>query len=420
MPPKVIFHIDMNSYFASCEQQANPALRGKPVGVCEHLGGIIIAPSIQAKALGVKTAMPVWDARKLCPGIILVPTDPQKYRATTEKFLKVLYTYTERIEKYSIDEAFLDMTENFPKNPDPWQDAARVAVEIKAKILRACGECITCSVGIADNKLLAKIGSDLQKPDGLTVIRPDEKHLLYDRLKLTDIPGIARRTERSLNSLGIHTLKDLRDFPYDRLIGHFGIMGHHLYCAGQLKGSWGEGSFGGERGEVIKSMGHAYTMPARTSNPDVVFSVLCKLSEMVGRRLRVAGRSGLNVHCVVGDFSQQVNVGHQVHDGMEIFLEAAKMFERHLASLPRGNAQIFRYVGVTVSGLKPDSGQVPLFDREQRAAKLVNSLDKINDKYGDFTVSRVPAWKARSIIRDSIGFGRMKEFKVSFKNAKER
>jgi DNA polymerase-4 len=299
-----------------------------------------------------------------------------------------------------------------------------VAREIKAKIFKKCGECIKCSVGIADNKLLAKIGSDLQKPDGLTVIRPQDKDSLYDRLKLTDIPGIARRTEGSLNSLGIFTLRELRDYPYDRLVAHFGIMGHHLHCAGQLRGSWGEGSFGGERAEVIKSMGHAYTMPARTSDPDVVVSVLCKLSEMVGRRLRLAGLSGTNVHCTVGKFSQQVKVGHQLNDGREIFLEAVKMFEGYLASAgARGESargEIFRYVGVTVSGLQHDSGQAPLFERERRAAHLVASLDKINDKYGDFTVSRVPAWKARSIIRDSIGFGRMKEFRLNFKNAKER
>src|SRR5438105_1584957 len=107
---RIIFHIDMNSYFASCEQQANPLLRGKPVGVCEHLGGIIIAPSVEAKKFGVKTAMPVWEARKLCPQIILLPTDPDKYRETTRRFLSVLYEYSEDLERYSIDEAFMDMT----------------------------------------------------------------------------------------------------------------------------------------------------------------------------------------------------------------------------------------------------------------------------------------------------------------------
>src|ERR1700690_1215441 len=131
---KIIFHIDMNSYFATCEQQANPFLRGKPIGVCEHLGGIIIAASIEAKKLGIKTGTPVWEAKKIYPKIILMYTDPQKYRATTDRFLKILYTYTEQIEKYSIDEAFMDMTADFKNEKEPWHKAEQIAREIKIKI----------------------------------------------------------------------------------------------------------------------------------------------------------------------------------------------------------------------------------------------------------------------------------------------
>ena len=421
MPQQIIFHIDMNSYFASCEQQANPFLRGKPIGVCEHLGGIVIAPSIEAKRSGVKTAMPVWDAKALCPKIILLSTDPEKYRATTARFLKVFYAYTEKIEKYSIDEAFLDMTENFTKSQDPWADAAKVAQEIKDGVRRACGEWIRCSVGIADSKFLAKIGSDLQKPDGLTVIRPEDKHTLYDRLNLTDVPGIARRTEANLNALGIRTLADLRDYPYAKLVARFGTMGHHLHKMGQLEGSWSEGSFGGddEDGSSIKSMGHAYTLPRATADQGLVLSVMYRLSEMVGRRLRASGLAGTNVHCVVSQtggasggrefFSKQAKLGRQIDDGRDIFVEAAKLFE----SCPAG--QQFKLVGVTVSGLQPASGQRALFDADGKSSRLVQYLDKINDKYGDFTVSRAQAWEARSVIRDSVGFGRMKEFKVRFK-----
>src|SRR6185436_7054863 len=152
--------------FASVEQQDNPAWRGQPVGVCEHLGGIIIAASIEAKQWGIKTGTPVWEARKLYPKIILTPTHPDRYRFYTARFLKVFGDYTNDVEKYSIDEAFIDATKacNIVRpdgqggyiKVDPWVEAARIAREIKTRMKREVGDWLTCSVGIGDNKLLAK------------------------------------------------------------------------------------------------------------------------------------------------------------------------------------------------------------------------------------------------------------------------
>ena len=415
---KIIFHIDMNSYFASCEQQANPHLRGKPVGVCEHLGGIIIAPSIEAKKFGIKTAMPVWEAKKLYPKIILLYTDPEKYRATTGRFLNILYSYNEAIEKYSIDEAFMDLTDNFKNEFDPWAAAEQTAKEIKAKIKLHCGEWIRCSIGIGQNKLIAKIGSDLQKPDGLTLVRPEAQELLYDRLKLTDIPGIGRRMEAHLNAIGVKTLRQLRDYPAQNLYAHFGIMGYHLHKIGQLQASWYENDFGGESDEQeIKSMGHAYTLPQNTSDKKIALQVLYKLSEMVGRRLREAGLCGCIVHFILnaknGEYlSKQHKLNFYIDEGREIFLEAAKIFDSY--DFPK----TFRLIGVTVAGLKPKVAQGSLFEQDRRRNKLTEYLDKINDRYGEFTISRIPAWQARNVIRDSIGFGRMREFKVKYKKGK--
>jgi DNA polymerase IV len=414
---RVIFHIDMNSYFATCEQQANPHLRGKPVGICEHLGGIIIAASIEAKKLGIKTGTPVWEAKKIYPKIVLMPTDPEKYREITRRFLEIFYTYTEAVEKYSIDEAFLDMSMDFRNEKDPWQKAEEVALEIKRKISKEAGSWIKCSVGIAEDKFLAKIASDLQKPDGLTVVRPEQKAELYDKLSLTDLPGIARRTEKALNLLGIKTLKDLRDYPESKLVSHFGIRGHHLYKMGQLQGSWKE-ELSGEEEEISKSMGHAYTMPKITADRKIALQVMYKLSEMVGKRLRESNLMG-NIVCFVTTdrkgqyFSKRRILPQYVFEGKEIFTEAAALFEKHVPASGQ-----FKLVGVTVSGLAPLVEQQSLFKTEQRKGGLVKSLDEINDKYGDFTISRVPAWQARNIIRDSIGFGRMKEFKVKFKASK--
>lgn len=423
----VIAHIDMNSYFASVAQQDNPQWRGLPVGVCEHLGGIIIAPSVEAKQWGIKTAMPVWEAKKLYPKIILIKTSPDRYRYYTARFLKVFEDYTDRIEKYSIDEAFLDLTKacnirvfrngKWVKE-DPWQEAQRIAKEIKARMVFEVGDWIRCSVGVGYSKLVAKIASDLQKPDGLVVVRPEDKDALYERLVLTDIPGIGRRMEKRLNALGIKTLTQLRDYPEIKLVTHFGIQGYHLHSMGQLEGSWKEAFDEEVTAAPIKSIGHMYTVPVEYRKAGVFHPVLYKLCEMVGARLRVNGLMGNTVHAFVY-VPEQDSVGkdHKLNfylqDGRDIYLEAVAAL-RSAFDLAKIEKQIY-LIGVTVSGLVPYQPQASLFDRlHERRERLVKALDKINNKYDDFTVARVPAFLARDIIRDSVGFGRMKEFKTTF------
>ena len=423
----VIAHIDMNSYFATVEQQDNPAWRGKPVGVCEHLGGIIIAPSVEAKRWGIKTAMPVWEAKRLYPKIILTKTHPERYRYYTSKFLKVFGDYTDRIEKYSIDEAFLDLTLacniRAPRNGklvriDPWEEAQVIAKEIKRRITTEVGDWIRCSVGIGYSKLIAKIASDLQKPDGLVVVRPEDKAALYNRLKLTDVPGIGYRMKRNLGELGIKTLADLRDYPVTKLVTHFGIQGYHLHSMGQLEGSWKEGFGDDVIAEPLKSIGHMYTIPMEFRKQKVLKPVLYKLCEMVGARLRVNGLMGDTVHVYVNDpervsAGKGARIGYHVQDGRDIYFECVSLLERTDVSLETLDEQSY-FVGVTVAGLVPYVPQDSLFQKNQRSGRVVAALDTINQKYNDFTIARVPAFLARDIIRDSVGFGRMKEFKTTW------
>lgn len=422
----IIAHIDMNSYFASCEQQDNPAWRGKPIGVCEHLGGIIIAPSVEAKRWGIKTGTPVWEARKLYPKIILTKTNPDRYRFYTARFLKVFADYTDRIEKYSIDEAFLDLTlscnirgfkDGILQQLDPWEEARRIAKDIKQRITNEVGDWIRCSVGISYSKLVAKIASDLQKPDGLVVVRPQDKDSLYERLVLTDIPGIGNRQEKNLNRLGITTLKELRDYPLTKLVTHFGIGGYHLHSMGQLEGSWKE-SFGEDVvASPMKSMGHMYTVPIEYRKQKILRPVLYKLSEMVAARLRANELMGNQIHAHAYNGAEVhagrgAKIGYYVQDGRDIYLEALALL-RATASLQELENQTY-FVGVTVAGLKSYTPQASLFEDVPRRERLVTALDKINQKYEDFTVARVPAFLARDIIRDSVGFGRMKEFKTTY------
>jgi DNA polymerase IV len=423
----IIVHIDMNSYFASCEQQDNLAWRGKPLGVCEHLGGIIIAPSVEAKKWGIKTAMPVWEARKRYPKIILTKTNPDRYRFYTARFLKVFADYTDKIEKYSIDEAFLDLTKacniRVPSAKglvavDPWQEAERIIKEIKLRMKTEVGDWIRCSAGISYSKLMAKIASDLQKPDGLVIVRPEDKPKMYQRLQLTDIPGIGYRMERNLGQLGIETLANLRDYPLEKLVTHFGIQGYHLHSMGQLEGSWKE-NFDNEADSNMKSIGHMYTIPQEfRKQKHVLQSVLYKLSEMVAVRLRVNELSGDTIYVHVNDperisASGGRKIGYFTQDGREIFLESKQLLKNSGVDFSELERQVY-FIGVTVSGLKPLTVQPSLFEQSNRRQRLLSSLDKINSKYDDFTITHVPAFLARDVIRDSVGFGRMKEFKTTF------
>lgn len=448
----VIMHMDMNSYFASVEQQDNPQWRGQPVGVCEHLGGIIIGASVEAKKWGITTGTPVWEAKKLYPKIILTQTHADRYRFYTRRFLKVVGDYTGAVEKYSIDECFLDLTKvcNIRnthsslqhKNqmeegtPLPFVEAVSIAREIKRRFKIEVGDWLRCSIGIADNKVLAKIGSDMKKPDGLVAIKSDKlpsfakasavrkvtsgklgagdkslliltKDDLYHQLKLTDVPGIGHRQEKNLNELGIKTLADLRDFPKSHLISRFGnIMGQHIYHLGQLEGAWKAAV---EQDDEIKSMGHMYTLPQEFRKPEFFVPVLYKLCEMVGRRLRRKGLMGNIVHFYYHDknyegFGKSLKLGYFLQDGRGIFLECLRVFEGL-----RKKPDQFKLIGVTVAGLCPYVHQLSLFGDVERERKTVAALDEINNKYGEFTILRAQMMPAGKVFRDSVGFGRVKE-----------
>lgn len=429
---KIILHIDMNSYFASVEQQANPHLRGRPVGVCEHLGGIIIAPSVEAKRLGIKLGTPVWEARKIYPKIILLPVDPDKYRMVTAKFLRILGDYTDQVEKASIDEAFVDLTDCC-RNYD---EALLLGLQIKQRLRQEVGEWVSCSIGIGPNKLIAKIAADLDGGmigdidpvrnlmptasavpnserlsngvDRICIVRPEEVMHLYERLQLTDIPGIAHRLEAALHKLGIFTLKQLASYPLANLLNRFGISGYFLH---QMANFEDTAEIVTPDVEEIKSIGHSYTLPRPISDLKDIKKLMFKLAEKVGRRLRRQGASGNVIHYFHSDkrydsFSRQHKIGELIDDGKVIYDAAWRIMS---VTLPLQFP--IKIMGVTVSGLRFDSPLVPLFPEYQKPAYLTRAMDLINDKYGEFTIRRGRlAEIAEEWAKDTVGFGRMKEF----------
>ncbi len=402
---RIILHIDMNSYFASVEQQANPFLRGKPIGITgKHPtvapGGamagrqersIVATASIEAKRLGVKTAMSTWEAKKVCPSIILWNGDPQKYSDIMHRFNAIYKSFTPNVEPFSVDESFLDITEE----AEDYFGAICMAHMIRTRLHDELGERITASIGIAPNKLIAKLASGHMKPNGLTVTRPQDVLALLDECELEDLCGIGPRIHERLVTLGINTFKQLREFPLEDLKNEF-----HTYGAWLHEAAWGRDQTGvrspvsgfsrsqtfsikPETGDLtpdVKSYGHSYTLPENTSDIGVLKRYLFGLADKVGWRMRrdgvVAGRVTAFVR--FGDFGshgEQRTFQEPTADGMRLFQVAWKILE------PIGLEDV-RLVGLSASMLSRDPSQQSLFKKERNMVSVLSALDELQSRYG--------------------------------------
>ncbi|MBI2021801.1 DNA polymerase IV [Candidatus Daviesbacteria bacterium] len=415
---KTIFHIDFNSYFATVEQQANPRLRGKPIGVT---GGdrmertVLGAASVEAKRYGVKTGMRIPEALKLCPNLILVRGDSDKYLATTQKFLNILKDYSPFLEVFSIDECFLELPIR-TRDPvkEPLKNLLDIAQRIKERIKNEIGEWITCSIGISYNKLIAKLAGSLYKPDGLVVIEDEQAAMMIlDQIELDEVCGIGGRIKKRLNNMGIFDFKQLRRVPLDLLLTSFKSYGQVLYdMASGIDHSQITPFY--ERAEV-KSVGHRYTIDTDSDEPVEIKQVLLKICELIGRRLRAKKLVGKTVVCYyraafqfstpdvssystpgVGIFQgggMQVTIPY-TNDGLEIFKAAWKIF------LSIWDQKPIRMIGATLSNLKGEKPQnLSLLEDELRREKIIKALDRINNKYGEFTLQRAALLGSQKVYR---------------------
>ncbi len=214
----------MDAFYASIEQRDNPALRGKPVAVGgDWRRGVVAAASYEARKFGVRSAMPSVTARKKCPSLIFVKPRFNLYKEVSQQIRDIFFEYTDLVEPLSLDEAFLDVTENRKNIPL----ATDIAKEIKQKIRNVTG--LTASAGVSVNKFLAKIASDYDKPDGLYVIKPHEAEAFVEKLEIEKFFGIGKVTSEKMHRLGIHTGKDLKNYPLDELMRMFGKAGNFFY-----------------------------------------------------------------------------------------------------------------------------------------------------------------------------------------------
>lgn len=380
---KIIMCVDMDAFFASVEQQANPRLRGKPIAV---IGSghrtVITTRSYEARKYGVKTGMNVYEARKLCPQLILVTGDNEKYTHTCKGLAEIYRKFTPEVEVYSIDEAFLDITTTHHLFGGPMA----IGSSIKTQIKQAFN--INATVGIAQNILIAKLVSDLSKPDGLRWVKPEEIPAMLEDLPVAELWGIGPGLSAKLGALGIKSCGELGRAPASLLRSKFGITGEALKFMGMGLC---------DRPLVVregdpKSIGHSMTLPRDISDRAEIEAQILKLSEMIGRRARKYGFEGRKISLTIRypdfeTFSKQTTLCDHTNHTQEIYSSAISI----LNSLKLKDR--VRLIGVSLSDLAPDSGQIPLFETRRKEKALLGAMDRINDRYGEFKIVRASCLK---------------------------
>jgi DNA polymerase-4 len=385
MNNKIVLHLDMNSYYATLEQQAYPNLRGKPVGIAGKGPGertIIAGASVEAKKMGVKGVMSTWEARKICPELIIIPANYDRYIFTSKRIFALLERFSPKVEIFSIDEAFIELPGRLG-----YSGAEQIARQMKQLIKKQIGEWVTCSVGVSYGKTMAKLASELQKPDGLVTITPENFQEMAEKTNIENLCGIGFRLTPRLNRLGIKTVADLGRFPQETLTTVFGeSLSNWLHSVGNGQDdnkirSWRELP-------QEKSVGHNYTLPRDISSLEAVKDVLALLSERVGVRLRRKGLAARTIAIYLGfgdgtGWSDHLRSDSYLFDGYQLFEQIKKM-TAHL-----GAVKPVRFIGVTTYDLMAQVNNTqPIFPEVRNYERLVEAIDKINNRYGELVMSR--------------------------------
>jgi len=385
-----IMHVDLNSCFATIEQQANPHLRGKPIAVAAYTtgNGCIVAPSVEAKKLGIKVGMRVKDGQAICPKLIVLSPDPDKYRFVHQGLRKILSDYTDKITPKSIDEFVLEIT-----SLDMWQTGR----EIKKRIKEEIGEWLTVSVGIGPNRFLAKTAAGLHKPDGLDEINITNFAEVYFGLKLTDLCGIKTANANRLNRMDIFTVLDFYQAPIGILkLAFQSIAGYY----------WFRRLHGYEIDEVVwdrKSFGNSYALHKQHSDIQDLIPILQKLVEKTGFGLRRAGFAarGVHVSLLFRDFLywHHGQVGPTIFDSRDIYARALQI----LNASPRLPVHTLAVSCFDIT--KTDFVQESFLEDLDKKRRLVTAIDSINERWGNFVITPATMLGTNTLVLDRIAFG---------------
>jgi DNA polymerase IV len=395
--------IDLNCAFASIEQQHAPELRGRPLAIAAYAtdAATIVSSSKEARDLGIKTGMRVFEARAIFPRVIVMEPNPPRYRATSDQLVDIMERHSPDVLRMSIDEASM----NLAGTPDLESlGPTGVGRAIKNALREEVGECITCSVGISTSIWMAKQASNLDKRDGLEQV--DHRNLVsvFERLKLTDLSGIADATADRLRKAMIHTPVDFLRATTEQL----GLAGMHSEVADGWRRRLRGFEVGSFQSAARKSYSHSHVLARATSSQAELEELLMRLSEMVGRRLRAAGRRGAVVSVSVvyrpetGHFSKQSKLRSSIAAGEEIYGAALKLLAARERDRKVGT------LGVGISGLSDgDPGQMDIFNdpSRPRGERLELAMDAIRDRFGEDAVQRARLLGRARVVRDRIAFG---------------
>lgn len=394
---RAIILVDMNAFFASIEQLDQPEWRGQPVAVTNgQLGSCVITCSYEARAYGIKTGMPLYEARNRCPDLIQAPARPKRYATISRQIMSALEMLTPDLEIFSVDEAFLDVTRCQKLLGDP----ITIAKLAKQRVFEASG--LHCSVGLSGDKTTAKYAAKLQKPNGFTVIPPWEARARLSFVPATELCGIAKGIGRFLARYGAYTCGDVARLPVSILAKRFGNPGRRIWFMCQ-----------GADPEPVhttvkspRSMGHGKVMPPRTEDKETLLTYLLHMSEKLGARLR---RHNLEAQQFFigwrayewGWLGSKGSLAYPSADGQAIYQLGCRILAECWCGQPVGQVQ------VTALDPKPALQQFDLFQpQDPKRRALHEALDQLNQRYGEFTVAPArlldrssmpnviaPAWK---------------------------
>jgi DNA polymerase IV len=403
-----IMHIDLNSCFATVEQQANPLLRGRPIAVAAYNSpnGCILAPSVEAKTFGIRTGMRVKDAKLLFPKLIVLSPDPWKYRSVHLKLKSLIAQYTNNFEPKSIDEFVLDM-EGYPSLKTATMCEA--AKDLKRRIKKEIGDYLTVSVGISTNRYLAKIAAGLRKPDGLDEINSANYMKVYEHLKLTDLTGIKEANSIRLSSMRIYTVLDFLQAPLWKLKAAFHSV-NSLYWYQRLRGYEVDNILFGR-----KSYGNSTAIGREIKSYKEASPVMARLIEKMSMRLRHAGYKAGGIHLAVtfkdgGFWHEGKLVGRQLYDTADFLKAFLWLLMKAVPDLPAQAGKPIANIAVSAFNLiKNESSQLNFFSDVEIQERLTDASDSVNKKWGDFSLIIGRSMARKVEVMDRIAFGGVKE-----------
>ena len=374
---KIIIHVDMNSFFASIEQRDFPELKGKPVAVTNgQKGSCIITSSYEARAFGIKTGMKFNDAIKNCPSLIRRCSRPKSYTRVSSKIMSTLEDISPDIEIFSIDEAFLDLT----YCQKIYSSLMDVACLIKDKIFSSVN--LPCSVGIAADKSTAKFAAKLNKPDGITIIKPENAEKLLSDYPVTELCGVSNGIQKFLNHHQVYTCGDMKKLPISIIANRFGNIGRRIWLMAQGK----DIDKINQESSPPKSFGHGKVISLNTFQIHDIKSIFSHMSEKVAKRMRVNGFESklffIGIKLRDGWIGYNFKTTRFINNGKDIFALCLQLIDTI-----KFKSKAFQ-VQVTALDPRPINLQKDMFIRTNDHQNTLSFLmDTINSKYGDFTIA---------------------------------